>query len=109
MGVAKWDIIGKTIEEELQVSIMSDRMNTMFKHVDAFITLLGGLDTLEEIFYISSWAQLNIHHKPIGLLNVNDFYNNLLSFLDQVVKQEFLTSSARQVITSAATTKQLIK
>jgi hypothetical protein len=40
-------------------------------------------------------AQLHIHHKPIGLLNVNGFYENLLSFLDHAVEQNFLTSSAR--------------
>ena len=51
---------------------------------------------------------MHIHHKPIGLLNVNGFYDNLLSFLDQVVEQEFLTSSALQIIISAATTEQLI-
>jgi predicted Rossmann-fold nucleotide-binding protein len=51
---------------------------------------------------------VHIHHKPIGLLNVNGFYDNLLSFLDQVVEQEFLTSSALQIIISAATTEQLI-
>jgi uncharacterized protein (TIGR00730 family) len=88
-ALAKRDIIGKTIREELQVSTMSDRMNTMFNHVNAFIALPGGLSTLEEIFYISSWAQLHIHHKPIGLLNVNGFYDNLLSFLDHVVEQNF--------------------
>jgi hypothetical protein len=57
LGVApkaleKGDIIRKTIGEELQVSIMSDRMNAMFNHVDAFIALPGGLGTLEEIFHI---------------------------------------------------------
>ena len=72
-ALAKGDIIGKTIGEELQVSTMSDRMNAMFNHADAFIALPGGLGTLEEIFYISSWAQLHIHHKLIGLLNVNGF------------------------------------
>jgi len=87
---------------------MSDRMNGMFNHADAFIALPGGLGTLEEIFYISYWAQLYIHHKPICLLNVNGFYDNLLSFLDQVVEQEFLTSLARQIIISAATAEQLI-
>jgi len=51
---------------------------------------------------------VHIHHKPIGLLNVNGFYDNLLSFLDQVVEQEFLTSSALQIIIYAATTEQLI-
>jgi uncharacterized protein (TIGR00730 family) len=107
-ALAKGDIIGKTIGEELQVPTMSDRLNAMFNHVDAFIALLGGLGTLEEIFHISSWAHLHIHHKPIGMLNVNGFYNNLLSFLDQAVEQEFLTSSARQIIISATTVEQLI-
>jgi len=87
---------------------MSDRMNAMFNHTDAFIALLGGLGTLKEIFHISSWAQLHIHHKPIGLLDVNDFYDNLLSFLYQAVEQEFVTSLARQIIISDATAEQLI-
>ena len=107
-ALAKGDIIGKIIGEELQVSTMSDRMNAMFNHDDAFIALPGDLGTLEEIFHISYWAQLHIHHKHIGLLNVNGFYDNLLSFLDQVVEQKFLTSSARQIIISAATAEQLI-
>jgi len=107
-ALAKWDIIGKTIGEELQVSTMFDRMNAMFNHADAFIALPGGLGTLKEIFHISSRAQLHIHHKPISLLNVNGFYDNLLSFLDQAVEHEFLTSSAQQIIISAATAEQLI-
>jgi predicted Rossmann-fold nucleotide-binding protein len=53
-ALAKRDIIEKIIGEELQVSTMSDQMNTMFNHVDAFIALLGGLGTLEEIFHIFS-------------------------------------------------------
>jgi len=101
--LAKEDLLGKTIGEELQVSTMSERLNTMFKHADAFIALPGGLGTLEEIFHISSWGQLHIHHKPIDLLNVNGFYDKLLSFLDQAVEQEFLTFSARRIIISAAT------
>jgi len=55
-ALANGDIIGKTIGDELQVSTMSDRMNAMFNHVDAFIASPGGLGTLEEIFHISSWA-----------------------------------------------------
>jgi len=107
-ALAKGDIIGKTIGEELQVPTMSDRLNSMFNHADVFIALPGGLGTLEEIFHISSWAQLHVHHKPIGLLNVNGFYDKLLSFLDHVVEHEFLTSSAWQIIISVATAQQLI-
>ena len=87
---------------------MSKRMNAMFDHVDAFIALSGGLGTLEEIFHIFSWAQLNIHQKPIGLLNVNGFYDTLLSFLDHAVEHKFLTSLAQQIIIFATTAEQLI-
>ena len=107
-ALATGDIIGKTIGEELQIPTMSDRLNAMFSHADAFIALPSDLGTLEEIFHISSWAQLHIHHKTIGLLNVNGFYDKLLSFLDQDMEQEFLTSSARQIIISVATAEQLI-
>jgi uncharacterized protein (TIGR00730 family) len=107
-ALAEGYIIGKTVGEELQVSVMSERLSVMFNHADVFIALPDGLGTLEEIFHISSWAQLNIHQKPIGLLNVNGFYNTLLSFLDHVVEQQFLTFSARQILISAATAEQLI-
>jgi len=53
-ALTKRDFIEKTIGEELQVSIMYDRLNAMFNHADAFIALLGGLGTLEEIFHIFS-------------------------------------------------------
>jgi predicted Rossmann-fold nucleotide-binding protein len=55
-ALAKVDLIGKTVGEELQVSTMSKRIDIMFDHVDAFIALPGGLGTLEEIFHIFSWA-----------------------------------------------------
>jgi predicted Rossmann-fold nucleotide-binding protein len=59
--LAKMDIIGKIIGEELQVSTMSERLFVMFEHADTFIALPGSLGTLEEIFHISFWVQLNIH------------------------------------------------
>jgi uncharacterized protein (TIGR00730 family) len=71
-ALAKKDLLGKTIGEELQVSTISERLNTMFKHDDAFIALPGGLGTLEEIFHISSWAQLHIHHKLQSFIPVID-------------------------------------
>ena len=60
-ALAKVDIIGKTVGEEIQVSTMSKRMDKMFDHADAFIALPGGLGKLEEIFHISFWAQLHIN------------------------------------------------
>ncbi|XVE77555.1 hypothetical protein DITRI_Ditri13aG0072700 [Diplodiscus trichospermus] len=81
-ALAKGNFAGKTVREELQVPTMQDRTWKMLDNSDAFITLPGGIDTFEENFQIASWAQLNIHHKPISLLNVDGFFNKLLSFLD---------------------------
>jgi hypothetical protein len=88
-ALTKGDIIGKTIGEELQVSTMYDRLNAMFNYADAFIALPGGLGRLEEIFHISSWAQLHIHHKPIGLLNVNGFIIICCLFLIKLWNRNF--------------------
>ncbi|XVE70356.1 hypothetical protein DITRI_Ditri10aG0066100 [Diplodiscus trichospermus] len=82
IALAEGNFVGKTFGEELRVPTMQDRIWKMLDNSDAFIALPGGIGTLEENFQIASWAQLNIHHKPIGLLNIDDFFNKLLSFLD---------------------------
>ncbi|XVE62260.1 hypothetical protein DITRI_Ditri06bG0104000 [Diplodiscus trichospermus] len=80
--LAEGNFAGKTIMEELRVPAMQDRIWKTLDNSDAFIALLCGIGTLEKIFQIASWTQLNIHHKAIGLLNVDSFFNKLLSFLD---------------------------
>ncbi|XVE53901.1 hypothetical protein DITRI_Ditri03aG0039300 [Diplodiscus trichospermus] len=87
---------------------MQDRIWKMPDNSDAFIALPGGIGTLEEIFQIPSWAQLNIPHKPIGLLNVDGFFNKLLSFLDQTDEENFISHSIRQIFISASTTEERI-
>ncbi|XVF20905.1 hypothetical protein REPUB_Repub12eG0043900 [Reevesia pubescens] len=93
--LARRNIIGKTIGNEILVSCMHERMDIMIENADAFIALPGGFGTLEEIFQIASWASLNIHKKPIGVLNVNGFYDSLFSFLDQAVEQRFIAQATR--------------
>ncbi|XVF18518.1 hypothetical protein REPUB_Repub11eG0028900 [Reevesia pubescens] len=90
-AIAKRNIVGKTIGNEILVSCMHERMNIMMENADAFIALPGGFGTLEEIFQVASWAQLNIHKKPIGILNVNGFYDDLFSFLDKAVEKRFIS------------------
>ncbi|XVF07292.1 hypothetical protein REPUB_Repub06bG0125700 [Reevesia pubescens] len=70
---------GKTVWDEILVSCIHERINIMIANADAFIALPGGFETLEEIFQISSWSQLNIHQKLIGILKVNVFMT--ISFL----------------------------
>ncbi|XVE86310.1 hypothetical protein DITRI_Ditri18aG0025400 [Diplodiscus trichospermus] len=87
---------------------MQDRILKMLDNSDAFFALPGGIGTLEEIFQIASWAQLNIHHKPIGLLNVDGFFNKLLSFLDQAGEENFIPHSARQIFIFASTAEEMV-
>ncbi|PON51804.1 Cytokinin riboside 5'-monophosphate phosphoribohydrolase [Parasponia andersonii] len=107
-ALTEGSITGKTVGEELKVLTMHERIQKMLDHSDAFIALPRGIGTLEEIFQIASWAQLKIHQKPISLLNVNGFFNGLLSFLDHVVEQKFISDSSRQIFISAITPEQLI-
>ncbi|NBB86973.1 MAG: TIGR00730 family Rossman fold protein, partial [Bacteroidetes bacterium] len=64
------------------VDSMHARKALMSEQADAFIALPGGLGTLEELFEMWTWSQLGIHRKPIGLLNVDGYYDRLIDFLD---------------------------
>ena len=75
--------------EELVVSGMQERITEMLNHADAFIFLPGDLATLETLITLASWAHLHIHQKPIGLLNVNNFYDGFLAFLNHSIKKLF--------------------
>ncbi|XVF31077.1 hypothetical protein REPUB_Repub16aG0114400 [Reevesia pubescens] len=98
---------GKIVGEKIIVSCIHERMNSMIKNVDAFIALLGGFGTLEEIFQITSWLQLNIHQKPICMLNFNDFYDSVFSFLDQAVEQRFISQATCQILITTTNLDQL--
>ena len=77
---ARRDIISITIGNEFQVMSMHERMRYMLLNDDVFVALPGDFETFEEIFNIASWTHFNIHKKPLGLLNVNGFYDGLLFF-----------------------------
>jgi uncharacterized protein (TIGR00730 family) len=72
------------------VKDMHQRKALMEKESDAFIALPGGIGTLEELMEMLTWFQLKLHKKPIGILNTNQFYQALLSFLEHTVQEGFL-------------------
>ncbi|KAJ1701784.1 hypothetical protein LUZ63_001563 [Rhynchospora breviuscula] len=102
------EIIGETVGEIKSVSGMHQRKAEMAKQADAFIALPGGYGTLEELLEVITWAQLGIHDKPVGLLNVDGYYNSLLSFIDKAVDEGFIMPSARHIIVSAQTAHELL-
>ncbi|XP_047308494.1 cytokinin riboside 5'-monophosphate phosphoribohydrolase LOG1-like isoform X1 [Impatiens glandulifera] len=101
------EITGEPVGEVKAVADMHQRKAEMAKHSDAFIALPGGYGTLEELLEVIAWAQLGIHDKPVGLLNVDGYYNSLLSFIDKAVEEGFICPSARHIIVSAPTAREL--
>lgn len=79
------------------VETMHERKAMMASLADAFIALPGGIGTLEEIFEIWTWAQLGLHAKPCGFLDVAGFYAPLMEFLDRAVVAGFLREQHRAV------------
>ncbi len=69
---------------------MHERKALMAELSDGFIAMPGGIGTLEELFEMFTWSQLGFHEKPLGLLNVNGFYDSLILFLKQTVQKHFL-------------------
>lgn len=79
------------------VDTMHERKAMMADLSDAFIALPGGLGTFEEIFEIWTWAQLGLHAKPLGFLDVNGFYAPLMQFLDRAMKERFVRDEHRAI------------
>ncbi|CAD6332619.1 unnamed protein product [Miscanthus lutarioriparius] len=102
------EVTGEPVGEVRAVSGMHERKAEMARFADAFVALPGGYGTLEELLEIITWAQLGIHKKPVGLLNVDGFYDPLLSFIDLAVNEGFITEAARRIIISAPTAKELV-
>lgn len=80
------------------VGSMHERKQMMFDLSDAFVALPGGFGTLEEIAELITWAQLGLHSKPCGLINVNGYYDLLLSFLDGAVSNGFIRRVHRSIL-----------
>jgi len=72
------------------VDTMHQRKQMMAERAHAFLALPGGIGTLEELFEVWTWRQIGYHDQPIGLLNVNGFYDGLLGFLEHTVQSGFL-------------------
>lgn len=73
------------------VNSMLDRKAMMADRADAFISIPGSVGTLDELFEMLTWTQLDIHSKPSGLLNVNGYYDDLLALINKLVAEEFLS------------------
>jgi uncharacterized protein (TIGR00730 family) len=90
------------------VRSMHERKALMAELSDAFVALPGGLGTCEEFFEVLTWAQLGLHGKPCGLLNVGGYFGPLLAMLDHAVASGFLEPAQRAMVLVADTPDELL-
>ena len=89
------------------VASMHERKARMMSLAHGLIALPGGYGTLEELFEALAWSQLCLHTKPVGLLNVNHYFDGLLSFLDRSVEEGFVSIQHRRLLLEARSSVEL--
>jgi uncharacterized protein (TIGR00730 family) len=91
------------------VKTMHERKAKMYEFSDGFIVFPGGIGTLEEFFEVYTWQGLGYHSKPVGIMNVNGYYNTLIELLDQALSEGFLKESHRVNLLVETEAEKLIK
>lgn len=92
------EIAHEGLSELILVDTMHERKTKMHELCDGVITLPGGFGTMEELFEMLTWAQLGLHQKPIGILNINGFYDELISLIQTMVNKGFLKPLNQQML-----------
>jgi uncharacterized protein (TIGR00730 family) len=94
-----WEVADTESAELIVTDGMGSRKNMLIERSDAFITLPGGLGTLDELFEVWTTAMLDLHRKPVVLLDPDHFYEGLLSWLGGLADTEFVRRSALKMVT----------
>lgn len=103
------EIAHEGLTELVMVESMHERKTKMHELSDGIIALPGGFGTLEELFEMLTWAQLGLHKKPIGLLNINGFYDHLSKLLQTMVEKGFLKEINHNMLLIGNNTNDLLE
>ncbi|MCP9767811.1 TIGR00730 family Rossman fold protein [Lacihabitans sp. LS3-19] len=96
--LVKMEVASTELSEMIIVETMHQRKSKMEELCDGVITLPGGFGSMDELFEILTWGQLGLHKKPVGILNVNGFYDHLLAQMDFMVDEGFLKKENRNLL-----------
>jgi len=107
-GLVDREVAHRDLPDLRVVGSMHERKALMADLADGFIALPGGIGTLEEFCEILTWAQLGLHQKPCGLINVAGYFDHLLGFLDHAVAERFLRPEHRRMVLVAADPETLL-
>ena len=102
------EVVHRGLSELRIVQSMHERKAMMADLSDGFVALPGGIGTMEEFFEVLSWAQLGMHNKPCGLLNVGGYCQHIVQFLDHAVEQDFLKPKHRALLIVEAESSRLL-
>jgi uncharacterized protein (TIGR00730 family) len=105
----KKEIAHSGLTKLILVESMHDRKTMMNDICEGVIALPGGYGTLEEFFEMLTWAQLGLHHKPIGILNIGGYYDHLLKLVDHMVEEGLLKPVYRSMLLVASNGKELLE
>ncbi|WP_433270741.1 TIGR00730 family Rossman fold protein [Actinosynnema sp. CS-041913] len=97
-SLVEWEVAHQGLTRLHVVETMHERKALMAELSDAFVTLPGGAGTLEELFEVWTWAQLGLHTKPVGLLDVDGYFAHLLKMVDHMVEEGFLKPPYRDML-----------
>jgi uncharacterized protein (TIGR00730 family) len=92
------EIAHPNLTQCIEVNSMHERKTTMNELCDGVIALPGGFGTLEELFEMLTWLQLGLHQKPIGILNLNGFYDALITLIQTMVNEGFLKAANQELL-----------
>ena len=106
--IADRELAHKNISQLHVVASMSERKTKMIELADAFITLPGGVGTMDEMFEVLAFTHLGVNEKLVGVLNVNGYYNKMLEFVDHAVAEEFVPARVKSLIIVEEHPKQLL-
>ncbi|MCP4785933.1 MAG: TIGR00730 family Rossman fold protein [Fuerstiella sp.] len=106
-ALAKVEVMHQRVADMRIVPDMHVRKATMHRLADGYIALPGGYGTLEELFEVLCWAQLEFHASPVAMLNLDGYYDGLASLIENMVQQDFLSQPYRQLLTSATSVADL--
>ena len=102
------EVVHTGLTELIVNETMHERKMELQERSDGFITLPGGFGTMEELFEVLTWSQLALHQKPVGMLNVNGFYDDLLSALRNMVDKGFLKHENYDILLVDTTVEGLL-
>ena len=91
------------------VAGMHERKAMMSSLADGFVGLPGGFGTFEELFEVITWGQLGLHRKPVGLLNVEGFFDPVVNLIQHAILEGFVRPEQRQLVISSASPKELLQ